>query len=329
MKIRNTYYILAIILFLTDSCKNNNYKSGNGIQETIKIDSIYTPIIGGIKQAIKIQTDDLNKPTLLYFCGGPGGSEMDVSHSFTDILKEKFTLIEWDARNAGKTLKLNISPVEPTIEIMTQDGLEVVEFVLKELKKDKTHLVATSFGNILGLNIVKSNPELIKSYFAVNSVINQKESDKRLLEFLKIHYHDNEIATNELKHIQIPFESEEDLFVLWKWLFIKDGNKYVTTENYKNGFLKWSNEWKNVINEMYDVDFTKTLTEVDCPIYFFVGKNDYQTSTEVAKDYFKNLNASKKRLIVFENSGHGIHSDESIKFQETIIGLVNTENDSE
>jgi len=70
------------------------------------------------------------------------------------------------------------------------------------------------------------------------------------------------------------------------------------------------------------IDLPKTLKSVDCPIYFFVGKNDIQTSTKITVDYFKALKAPKKALFMFENSGHQIHQDEAEKFQNVIIEIL-------
>ena len=71
-----------------------------------------------------------------------------------------------------------------------------------------------------------------------------------------------------------------------------------------------------------NIDLPKTLKEVNCPIYFFVGKNDIQTSTEITENYFEELKAPKKDLFLFENSGHQIHHDEPEKFQHTIINTL-------
>ncbi|MFZ6798742.1 hypothetical protein [Undibacterium sp. Di24W] len=73
---------------------------------------------------------------------------------------------------------------------------------------------------------------------------------------------------------------------------------------------------------MSRIDLSKTLKVVDCPIYFFVNKNDIQTSTEITVDYFKALKAPKKTLLKFENSGHQIHQDEAEKFQSVIIEIL-------
>jgi pimeloyl-ACP methyl ester carboxylesterase len=66
-------------------------------------------------------------------------------------------------------------------------------------------------------------------------------------------------------------------------------------------------------------DLPKTLKQVDCPVYFFVGKDDIQTSTRITTEYFEALRAPRKGLFLFEKSGHQIHRDEPEKFQKTLI----------
>lgn len=285
----------------------------------VKIDTILTTEIGGIKQVIEIKTDDINKPILLFLSGGPGSSMMKNADSYTNILKNKFTIVQWDQRDAGKTLALNPSPVQPSVELMGKDTYEVINFLLKRLNQKKLYLLGSSWGNALGFTIVRNHPELLHAYFAVNPVISQLASEKELLKTLKIHFKDNPVAMEELEKVHFPFTNDEEMFYLRKWLFYKDGKEYVTTDDFKKGFLQWSKTWSPAWNEVMKIDLPKTLKKVDCPIYFFVGKNDIQTLTSITKQYFEQVKAPKKDLFLFENSGHQIHKDEAEKFQNTII----------
>jgi pimeloyl-ACP methyl ester carboxylesterase len=287
--------------------------------KTVKMDTLLTPEIGGIQQVIEIKTDDTNKPILLFLSGGPGSSMMKNADSFTNILKNKFTLVQWDQRDAGKTLALNPSPIQPSVELMGKDTYEVINFLIKKLNKKKIYLLGSSWGNALGFYIVEKHPELLYSYFAVNPVISQLKSEKELLKTLKMYFKDNTVASKELANVHIPFTNDEDLFYLRKWLFYKDGKEYVTGDDFKNGFLQWSKTWSPAWNEVMNINLPKTLPKVDCPIYFFVGKNDIQTSTPITQQYFQEVKAPKKDLFLFEKSGHQIHKDEPEKFQNMII----------
>lgn len=300
---------LLILLLLSVFC----------LAQAVKVDTILTPEIGGIKQAIEIKTDDSNKLILLFLSGGPGSSMMKNADSFTHILKNKFTIVQWDQRDAGKTLALNPSPVQPSVELMGKDTYEVINFLRKQLKQEKVYLLGSSWGNALGFYIVRNHPELLHAYFAVNPVISQLASEKELLTILKDHFKEDPVATKELASVHIPFTIDEDLFYLRKWLFYKDGKKNVTSDDFKKGFLQWSKTWSPAWNEVMKIDLPKTLKKVNCPIYFFVGKNDIQTSTAITKKYFEQVKAPKKDLFLFENSGHQIHKDEPELFQNRIM----------
>lgn len=321
---KNLLLVLLTILFPFYGCNAQNKKELKSANISVKIDTLITPEIGGIKQVIEIKTDDSNRPILLVLSGGPGSSMMNNAESFTNILKNKFTLVQWDQRDAGKTLELNPSPIQPSVEQMGKDTYQVISFLINELNQEKIYLLGSSWGNVLGFYIVKNHPELLYSYFAVNPVISQLASEKELLKTLKTYFKENSLASKELAKVNIPFKVDEDLFYLRKWLFYKDGKEYVTSDDFKNGFLQWSKTWWPVWNEVMNIDLPKTLKKVDCPVYFFVGKNDIQTSTKITKEYFEELKASRKDLFLFENSGHQIHQDEPEKFQNTIIKTLDT-----
>ena len=290
--------------------------------EDRKIDKLLTPDIGGIKQAIDIKTDDSGKPILLFLSGGPGSSMMNGASAFTDALKTRFTIVQWDQRDAGKTLKLNPSPIPPTVAQMSEDTYQVIQFITKRLGQKKIYLLGSSWGNVLGFEMVKQHPELLHAYFAVNPVVSQLASEQELLRILKNRFKDNPVASAELASVHLPFKADEDLFYLRKWLFYSEGKTTVTGNDFKTGFLQWSKTWSPVWNEVMAADLPHTLNNVDCPVYFLVGQNDIQTSTAITMAYFEALKAPRKDLFLFEKSGHQIHRDEPEKFQATILTLL-------
>ena len=318
--------ILIATLYISSSCKAQHQKVTPYENKTTTIDTLLTPEIGGIKQVIGIKTDDAKKPILLFLSGGPGSSMIRGAERFTKELNTKFTIVHWDQRDAGKTLALNPSPTQPSVSQMKQDTYQVVQFITKKLKQDKIHLLGSSWGNVLGFYMVQHHPELLHAYYASNPVISQLASEKELLDILKAHFKDNAIANEELAKVKIPFEIDEDLFYIRKWLFYKNGKAFATSAGFKKGFLQWSKTWAPAWNEVMAIDLPKTLKIVQCPIYFFVGKSDIQTSTAITTSYFEELKAPKKALFLFKNSGHQIHQDEPKKFQDIIIQILNAKN---
>lgn len=310
--------LVVILLLLTSQCLA---QSGRAAAK-LKLDTLIYAQIGGIKQVIEIRTEDVSRPVLLFLSGGPGSSMMTNAVPFTNALKNRFTIVQWDQRDAGKTLKLNPSPTRPTLGLMAQDTYEVINMITERFKQKKIYLLGSSWGNALGFSIVKKYPQKLHAYFAVNPVISQLQSERELLITLKNDLRDNKDASEELNKVNIPFRNDEDLFYLRKWLFYKEGKTFVTNESFKTGFLQWSKTWSATWNEVMGIDLTKTLKTVQCPVYFFVGKNDIQTLTSITIAYFKALKAPKKELFIFEHSGHQIHQEEPEKLQKAIIQVI-------
>ncbi len=329
---RKTHCMNKLLLLLTAvmfCCFNLNAQVLNAETREnlpVKIDTVFTPEIGGIKQAVEIKTDNSEKPVLLFLSGGPGSSMMNTADGFTDKLKDKFTIVQWDQRDAGKTLKLNPSREKPTIAQMQNDTYEIIQFVTQKLNKKRIYLAGSSFGNVLGFYIAQKHPELLHAYLAMNPVINSLESEKLSLKKLKDVYKDNKPAVEELSAVKIPFEKAEDLFYIRKWLFIMDGNKSAATDGFRKGFMQWSETWFPAIQEVMKINLQKSLKKVKCPIYFFVGKDDIQTSTKITEEYFNNLKAPKKDLYLFEKSAHSVHKTEPEKLQNIIIEKILSEN---
>lgn len=317
-----TFFFAALAPFY--ACQAQSVEEPLPKNTAVKLDQLLTPDIGGIKQFVEIKTDDASKPVLLFLSGGPGSSMMNSAPSFTAILKSRFTIVQWDQRDAGKTLKLNPSPTQPSVAQMEKDTYEVIQFLRRELKQDKIYLLGSSWGNVLGFSIVRNHPELLHAYFASNPVVSQLASEKELLGVLKAHFKDDAVASEELGRVSMSFKKDEDMFFLRKWLFFKEGKKFATSEDFKNGSRQWAKTWLPVWNEVLSIDLPRTLKKIECPIYFLVGRNDLQTSTRITEAYFGQVKAPKKALFLFENSGHQIHQDEPEKFQHRIIEALDT-----
>lgn len=105
--------------------------------------------IGGIEQWIQIRGEDRNNPVLLCLHGGPGATWTPLTALFV-TWETQFTVVQWDQRGAGRTLEATGDSVANTmsVERMTQDGIEVSEFLRNHLHKDRTH----SLGALMGFD---------------------------------------------------------------------------------------------------------------------------------------------------------------------------------
>ena len=58
------------------------------------------------------------------------------------------------------------------------------------------------------------------------------------------------------------------------------------------------------------------------PIYFALGRHDYEAPSILAEQYFKIIEAPKKEIIWFENSAHFANIEENKKFNNLLIDRI-------
>ena len=290
------------------------------------IDTTQIVLVGGIKQYIKIKGTDISKPILLFLHGGPGSSVLGFADKFTSKLKEHFIVVQWDQRETNKTLEMNSSPVPLKVSLFENDTKDLIDLLLKQFKQKKLYLVAHSWGSVLGFHIADKYPQLLYAYIAISPMINQLKSERITLKMLKQKAEElgNAQEIRELSLVQIPFENGKQLFYARKWLFEFNGQPIADKDS--SAMIKyianWSSTWLQVWNEALNKNLIKDIPKLNCPIYFFIGRKDYQTHFTLAEEYYNSLVATKKRLFWFEKSGHLIPNSEPALLQNIIIKQV-------
>tara|TARA_R110002050_G_scaffold121195_5_gene239499 strand:+ start:2182 stop:2514 length:333 start_codon:yes stop_codon:yes gene_type:complete len=103
----------------------------------------------------ELQLRYITNPVILFIHGGPDNTMSQYKDDIYDSWSKEFI---WDQKGAEKTFGNNIpkeinkdfymnNPL--TIEQMTNDGIELTQYLLKYLNKRKVILVGTSWGSIL------------------------------------------------------------------------------------------------------------------------------------------------------------------------------------
>jgi pimeloyl-ACP methyl ester carboxylesterase len=287
------------------------------------IDTSMAVNIGGIKQWINISTKDASKPLLLFLGGGPGESNIGGKNYFTKKLQEHFVVVMWDQRESGKTRQLNASPQPLTVIRYQQDTHELVTYLLHRFRRPKLYVVGFSWGTVLGIKMAQQYPNLLYAYVGVSQLVHQVKSEQMLLQRLKEQAAatKNQTELNELSLVKIPFENKDQLYYQRKWLFAMIHNP-IPDADLKRDFDETPNSLFRLGIAAGEIDFTKEIPALRCPVYFFVGRNDYQTNHDLTYSYYQQLKAKNKHFYWFEKSAHVVIGTEPDLFQETIIGKV-------
>jgi pimeloyl-ACP methyl ester carboxylesterase len=281
------------------------------------IDTAAAVDIGGIKQWITIKGTNDKNPVLLFLHGGPGNSAMGYADKFTGELQKHFVVVLWDQRESGKTAELNTSEKTLSVALMEDDAIQVINYLRRRFSQEKIYLMGHSWGGFLALKLAADHPEFLRACIAVSPMINQLESERLSLQWMvaKAKKEKNREAEKELSLVSIPFQTGAQLYYHRSWLLKLNGRKSPS-----QSFVEtWSKKWLHLFNEASAVNFFVSAPELKCPVYFLVGRQDYQTHFKLTEDYHKVLKAPEKSLFWFENAGHNLTFAEPQRLQEIII----------
>jgi pimeloyl-ACP methyl ester carboxylesterase len=297
--------------------------------------------IGNVDQHLLIRGEDKNNPVLLMIHGGPGQSEIYLSHRLNQPLEKYFTIVNWDQRGAAKSFSSQVKPETMNLNQLLTDAEEVIRYVKTLLQKEneKFFLHGHSFGTILGMLMVKQYPYYFHSYIGTAQCVGLQENLMVSYEYVlqKAKEMDHRKAINELEAIgKPPFKQFSK--GLWKysvWLekfggkmHNRDGKEIFksifSAPEYslldKVNFFRGSLfSVKHMHQELLSVDLREIITSVDIPVYFFLGAHDYSCPFILAEQYFENLSAPKKEIVWFRDSGHMPQYEEPKEYVNKLI----------
>jgi len=289
-----------------------------------KIDTTEQLLIGGIKQVVRIEGRDRAKPLFLFITGGPGSEGIyPENKTYLDELKKHLTVVTWDQRNCGQTLKLNASPVKLTVKLYEHDTHQLVTALLRQFHRPKMFVMGWSWGTVLGFYMADKHPDQLYAYMAVSPAVNQWQSERISLKELKQKAAEqkNARAVSELAKVRIPFENGLQNYYDRKWLALLNGEDIGDTTEFKNYFTQ-NSQMTALFREANFINLSASLPSVKCPVYFFVGRNDHQTNYAISQQYYRQLKAPKKALFWFEKSGHLIPVTEPALMQQVVIDKI-------
>lgn len=281
--------------------------------------------IGGIKQWIQIRGEDRNNPVLLILHGGPGWPNA----TFTVPLRswEKyFTLVQWDHRGAGKTMRLNgkAGSGEMTFNRRVSDAIELIDFLRNYLGQDKVVVLAESMGTLTGIPLVKRRPDLFSAFVVtdlyVDMIRNESLKYQMTLERLRASASSKAIAAlekigsdpkkwdlhdwnvnmdwafrtnipvpNIARTFLLPLVFSSPIYSLRDIVALFDGFQFSTVQMFEEIKAYTALRWG---------------TRFEVPFFFFQGESDVITLTPLAKEYFSEVDAPIKKFVLIKNAGH-------------------------
>lgn len=316
------------------------------------ISEVREVIIGGITQYIAIEGEKLENPLCLFIHGGPGlAVPFGISaRTHYSNLTSHCTAVYWDQRGAGKTFSEEIEISLLTLNQLQLDAMELIDYLLNEFKQEKLYLMGHSWGSVTGMRLVQIIPDRIEAYFGMSQVIEPRQSDQLLYQWL-IDEFDNlgEIKmVKSLKRIGAPPYYNRGFQEVYNQA-ISSSEAYRKMNDGQSGIdiMKWIlNVWTSpdlTLKEVYqtlckasevtltqsglwkelsDVNFNDEIQEVSVPVYFISGKDDYICSKDLMLAWTQQLLAPVKETLILNNSAHYLSTEDERLMFEWIKSII-------
>jgi pimeloyl-ACP methyl ester carboxylesterase len=284
--------------------------------------------IGGIEQWITIRGDRCDNPVILFLHGGPGNTLSPYAETIYGAWEKSFTLVQWDQRGAGKTFGRNPSQAESalTVERMAADGLEVAQHVATRLGQKKVILTGGSWGSILGIHMIRSNPALFHAYLGsaqvVGSRANLASSYAAVLALARAAQDPKTVAALEALGPP-PWENPRNFGILRRAVRAYEAKvtdpppgswwapaaEYATPQaqaDYEAGeeysFIQFAGMKGDGL--FSTVDLPALGREFDVPLFIVHGAEDLLALVDDARRYFDSLEAPRKEFVSVPRAGH-------------------------
>ena len=298
--------------------------------------------LGASTQWIRIRGANARNPLLLLVQMGPGLPMINEVPAFDRALslEDDFTVIYWDQRGCGRSLRSADAACELNLQAMAGDTERLLALLCDRF--DRPAVVAGfSMGATIAALATARRPDLVAALIAVGMDIDGPAAEDGAYQFAlaTAHARNNRRALRQLEAIGPPPHLEPKQFATrarWTANFggVRTGHTYSSMARGLLASLLRSPDYSladtvralrgitaaqaALVPELAALDLTRTLPRLDTPIVMAQGRHDQVAPPSAAERYAASLEAPHKQLVWFEDSAHMPHLEEPGRFRELL-----------
>jgi len=289
--------------------------------------------LGGVEQGVLIRGQDRDKPVLLFLHGGPGMPAMFLAHEFQRALEKDFVVVHWDRRGAGKSYAAAADRTGLTVSRTLEDAFELTRILRSRFGRDRIYLAGHSWGSYLGLLAVRGHPEYYLAFVGTGQMAGDRGRVEDLRrEFLSRAAAETGDAKLRKRLAAPPIEvTEDDLFRYGGELHASRSfmpilmaglraPEYTLRDilNVKRGADLVGRE---MVNDVVPKPLEGEIPRFDVPVFFLLGRHDFNTPSRLAAEYLDRLSAPLKGVAWLERSAHFPFFEEPERFREEMLRI--------
>ena len=291
--------------------------------------------LNGLHQWVYIRSQNKENPVLLFLHGGPGFPGIGIAEAYQSELEQRFTVVQWDQRGAGKSYSPAIPKETMNIHQFISDLCELVKYLNRTISNQKIFLAGHSWGAMLGMLAVKQYPDLFQYVISIGQSVNLQLTSEARFSFLIQEAKKRDDAEG-IRNLETAKENGfGDLFQAGYDYAVKYGGAiygksdtnrlieavipstlYTDAEKQAIGM---GMEFSGLLwNDIFSINLMESVTKIEVPVLFISGKYDMLCPAELTAKYYETIEAPDKKLIYFEKSAHFPFLEETEYFCKVI-----------
>jgi pimeloyl-ACP methyl ester carboxylesterase len=272
-----------------------------------------------------------------------------ASYASTAELEKHFVVVIWEQRGCGKSYPSINPKSDLTVDQYVADIIELTDMLRERFDEQKIYLVGHSWGTIIGVRAAQQHPELFHAYIGTAQMVDVLETDQMIYEIMMEHSRQTgdtafvktletqgpppyfgkspiqpyatlfgrEYQVFEAPNIKDPeYRRDGDILML---MLKQPEYGWLDRVYYLLGLM---NTFNVVYPQLQEMDFRVDATRLDLPVYIVLGRHDMNNPSQIPEEYFHQLEAPKKELIFFEDSGHGMIWEEAGLFHSLMVETI-------
>lgn len=301
--------------------------------------------LSGTTQWIRIRGVDASNPVLLLIQQGPGLPMMNEARRFERLLRleQEFTVVYWDQRGCGRSLRGPEARDGISIEAMVSDTVSLLER-LRDRFGMEVFVIGFSFGGAIGAFAAARRPDLVETLVAVGMDVDGVAAGNTAYDFaLKTAVkRGKRRAIRQLEAIGPPPHLKLKQFstrVRWASNFggVTTHETYSTLARGLLASLASSPDYSvadiirtlrrmgatqaALLSELARMDLTRSVTRLEVPVVMVQGRLDQVAPGEATERFARSLHAPSKHLVWFEQSAHTPHLEQPDKFRDLLMRI--------
>jgi pimeloyl-ACP methyl ester carboxylesterase len=222
-----------------------------------------------------------------------------------------------------------------SLDQIVNDTIELAE---KLGQGKKIFIIGHSWGSLVGVIAVQRRPDLFYAYVGTGQLVHRDRQEQISYDWVVAQAQaagDME-ALNELATIHPPYTTQAEFTLQRHWLSEYHGDVYqaereqallptelfgpeyslATKLRYQDCFDK-SREY--LLQDRLNVDLLSKIHQFQVPVFFFLGRHDFNTPTSLVEEWAAQLKAPHVEIVWFENAGHSLAIEAPEEFQTRLL----------